>query len=130
MKKLPFIAIIIMTLSGCVRTNTVKLGNAATHDKVSYESVAVYLTAKQVPGKYEEIALLNSKGDSAFTNESRMIKSMQRKAAALGANAIILDAMSEPSAGSKVAAAFLLGAGAERKGRAIAIYVLPSTSKK
>jgi len=71
------------------------------------------------------MALLSSTGDSAFTSEETMWNSMRKKAGKLGANAIILDAMSEPSAGAKVAAAFLLGTGAERKGKAIAIYVLP-----
>jgi hypothetical protein len=42
-----------------------------------------------------------------------------------GANAIILDAVSEPSSGVNVAAA-VLETGAERKGKAIAIYVFPA----
>jgi hypothetical protein len=58
-----------------------------------------------------------------------MWNSLRKKAGKLGANAIILDAMSEPSAGAKVAAAFLLGTGAERKGKAIAIYVFPEEKK-
>jgi hypothetical protein len=84
--------------------------------------VAVYRTADQVPGKYQEVALLNATGESSWTNEAKMINSMRKKAGELGANGIILDAISEPSAGVKVAAAFL-GTPAERKGKAIAIYV-------
>ena len=42
----------------------------------------------------------------------------------MGANAIILDAISEPSAGAKIAGA-VFGVGAERKGKAIAIFVFP-----
>jgi hypothetical protein len=36
----------------------------------------------------------------------------------------ILDAVSEPSAGAKIAAAFL-GTSAERKGKAIAMFIFP-----
>ena len=43
----------------------------------------------------------------------------------MGANAIILDAISEPSAGAKIAGAFL-GYAPERQGNAVAIYVFPS----
>ncbi|MGH7556414.1 MAG: hypothetical protein ACREMD_01270 [Gemmatimonadota bacterium] len=75
-------------------------------------------------GRYEEVAILHSEGEVSWTDEADMYESMKKKAAELGANAIILDAMSKPSAGAKVAGAFL-GTGAERKGKAIAIYVYP-----
>jgi hypothetical protein len=82
-----------------------------------------------VPGDYEEIALLNSKADSASTSEAQMFKSMRKKAAKLGANGIILDAVSEPTVGAKIAAAVLFGTGAERKGKALAIYVIPGSKR-
>ena len=90
------------------------------------EQVALYRVASQVPGQYEEIALLNSAGDSGFTDEAKMFLSMKKKAAEIGANGVILDAVSEPSAGAKVAAA-IFGVSAQRKGKAIAIYVFPSS---
>lgn len=114
--------------AACVSTNTAILGNAPKRAPVPADQVAIYRTAAQVPGKYEEVALLNSTGTSGWTSESGMLKSMRTKAGEIGANAIILDAISEPSAGAKVAAA-ALGVGAERKGKAIAIYVLPSQPK-
>ena len=117
---------IAMVLAACVSTKAVRLGTSVGRTPVSWQDVLVYRTADQVLGKYEEIALLSSTGDSAFTSEETMWNSMRKKAGKLGANAIILDAMSEPSAGAKVAAAFLLGTGAERKGKAIAIYVRPN----
>ena len=63
-----------------------------------------------------------------ISSESGMYNAMKKKAGNLGANAIILDATSEPSAGAKIAGAFL-GTGAERKGRAIAIFVFPKEEK-
>jgi hypothetical protein len=42
---------------------------------------------------------------------------------------VILDAVNEASAGAKVAAA-IFGTGTQRKGRAIAIYVLPDSGKR
>jgi len=47
---------------------------------------------------------------------------MRKEAGKLGANGIILDSLSEPSAGAKIAGAFH-GTGAQRTGKVIAIYV-------
>jgi hypothetical protein len=116
---------LLVSLTSCVTTNATRLGTGTALPPVPMESVAIYRTASQVPGKYQEVALLNSKGESSWTDEAAMFRSMRKKAAELGANAIILDAVSEPSAGAKVASA-IFGTGAERKGRAIAILILPA----
>lgn len=122
----------ILILMACVSTKAVKLGANPTSQRppVPWEQVAVYRTADQVPGKYEEVALLVATGDAIWTSEAGMWKSLKKKAGQLGANAIILDATSEPSAGAKIAAAVLLGGGAERKGKAVAIYVYPNEENK
>ena len=88
----------------------------------------LYRVASQVVGRYDEIALINSASASQFTNEQKMLESMRKKAGQLGANGVILEGISEPSAGAKVAAA-VLGASTERKGKAIAIYVYPDSSR-
>lgn len=126
MRSLLLFAATLAAVSGCVTTNATRLGGTPARPPVPMSAVVIYRMASQVPGKYEEIALLNSKGESTWTNEEGMFKSMQKKAGELGANAIILDAVSEPSAGAKVASA-VFGTGAERKGRAIAIYVFPDS---
>lgn len=52
---------------------------------VPEQAVKLYRSADQVPGKYEEVALLHSQGPSNMTNEPQMLESMQKKAAELGA---------------------------------------------
>lgn len=117
----------VLALTGCVTTNAARLGTASEHrPPVPAEQVALYRLASQVPGRYEEIALLNSTGDSGFTNEAGMFESMRKKAGEVGANGVILDAVSEPGHGAKVAAA-IFGVSAQRKGKAIAIWVFPGT---
>jgi len=122
--------LLVIVIVACVSTKAVRLGTAQTRAPIPADKVAVYRTAEQVPGKYEEIALLSSTGESMWTNEEQMWNSMRKKASKLGANAIILDAMSEPSAGAKVASMFLGVGGAQRKGKAIAIYVFPLEEKR
>jgi hypothetical protein len=122
-----FLAVVTLSLIftvSCVSVNATRIGTAPVRPPIPAEQVVIYRTADQVPSKYEEIALLNAKGESSWTTESGMYEAMKKKAGQLGANAIILDAVSEPSAGAKIAGAFL-GTGAERKGKAIAIFIFP-----
>jgi hypothetical protein len=125
MKKNTLVVLIVslVFVASCVSVNTTKLGTGANRPPVPADQVAIYRTADQVQGKYEEIALINAKGDSAWSSEAGMFKQMRKKAGLMGANGIILDAVSEPSAGAKIAGA-IFGVGAERKGKAIAIFVL------
>jgi hypothetical protein len=102
------------------------LGMPGEHrPEVEPENVALYRVASQVPGPYEEVALLNSKGDSDMTDESGMFESMREKAGEIGANGVILDALSEPGSGAKVAGA-IFGVSVARKGKALAIWVYPA----
>jgi hypothetical protein len=115
----------LVMLVGCVTTRSVQLGEYQQRAAVPWKSVAVYRTPDSVPGKYNEIALLTAKGDSLLTGQSAMWKSLQKKAAKLGANAIILEATAEPKDAAKIASAVLLGFGPSRRGKAVAIYILP-----
>lgn len=112
----------VVALGGCVTTNSTMLGQASVAAPLDPSAVAIYRTADQVKANYREVALLNSAGDSGMTNERGMYESMKKEAARIGANGVILDAISEPSAGTKVAAA-IFGVSAQRKGRAVAIFV-------
>jgi hypothetical protein len=96
-------------------------------------AVKLYVAPDRVDQPYREIALLNSSGETTYSSESDMIKSMRQKAASIGANGIILSGIDEPSSMEKIAGRVAeIGAdaaghsttiSAERKGRAMAIYV-------
>jgi len=125
MKKFLIILIVaIFIFSACMSTKAVRLGESISRPAIPWKQIKVYLSAEQVTGKYEEVALLMTTADTIWTSEKGMWNSMKKKAAKMGANAIILDAVSEPSAGAKVAGAFL-GIGTDRKGKAVAIFIYP-----
>ena len=128
-KKLLVLAVFAASCAACVSTSAVRLGVTVARPQVSWQNVAVYRTAEDVPGKYAEVAMLASTGGALITSEGQMWRSMQQKAGKLGANAIILDALSEPKAAAKIAAAVLGVGGADRKGKAVAIYVFPIEQK-
>lgn len=115
--------------TACVSTNATLLDVAATARRapVPADQVKLYRLATQVPGRYEEIALINAASASQYTSEQKMLESMRKKAGSVGANGVILEGISEPGAGAKVAAA-VFGTATERKGKAIAIYVFPDST--
>lgn len=125
------LAMAVLTLSACVSTNSIPLGTPSTYAAVPAEQVRVFLTEADVPGEFEKLALINAKGESSWTDEEQMIRAMQKEAGKLGANAIILGEFKEPSAGAKVAGAFL-GTSVERKGQVLAIRIVtpPATDEK
>ncbi|PTS84639.1 hypothetical protein DBR21_15450 [Caulobacter sp. HMWF009] len=112
------------TLAGCVSTNSTLLGAPQTLSAIAPGSVTFYRTPDQVLRPYSEVALLHASGDSLWTSEKAMFESMRKEAAKLGADAIILEPVQEPSTALKVAAA-VLHVSAPRKGRALAIRTLP-----
>jgi hypothetical protein len=122
MKRVLIAGAAMLLLTACVSTNATVLGQSTVSAPINPAAVVIYRTAAQVPATYREVALLNSRGDYAMTNERKMFESMKTEAAKLGANGIILDAVTEPSPGIKVAAA-IFGVSADRKGKAIAINV-------
>lgn len=109
-------------LTGCVSVSATRLGTSAIRPPVSPDQVAIYRTAQQVGAPYQEVALLDAAGDYAYTSEEKMFAKLRQKAGALGANGVILDSITEPSTGAKVAR-FLIGTPAERRGKAVAIYI-------
>jgi hypothetical protein len=114
--------------TGCVHTNASVLDPTLTYRKTCPNAVQVFTTAERVPSAYREVALLNSKGESSWTDEKGMLESQRRKAAEVGANGLILGETREPNAGTKIIGS-LFGTGAERKGRAIAIWI-PEDSER
>lgn len=126
---------VAMSVGGCVSTSATMLSGSAALPATDPASVTLYRTASQVPGAYREIALLDSVGDSMGTNPSQMYNSMKAKAAAIGANGVIIDGVSEPSAGAQVASLIFGVGGAQRRGRSVAIIVesqplVPAPPKK
>lgn len=112
----------LLLTTSCVTTNVTMLEGNQALPPINPADVILYRTAATVPGAYKELALLNSTGDATYSDQPMMYQSMKQKAASIGANAVILDATTEPSAGARVAAA-IFGVSASRTGKAVAIFI-------
>ena len=130
-----FAATPVLAIAACrtVSTNASLMDPSLHLAKTCPVAVKLYTTPDRVEQPYREVALLNSVGQTSYSSESDLIKSMREKAAKVGANGIILDRIDEPSAMAKIAgqvaqigadaAGAITMISAERKGRAMAIYV-------
>jgi hypothetical protein len=126
-----------VVLSGC-QTSHVLVGRA--RPPISPDQVQIYLYP---PGKYEEIALLDtsSKNSFSFTAQGKtnaVIERLKKEAAKLGANGILLSGVGDQASGSVSSGfgtatgsghtAFGVGFGSsatvfQKKGDGMAIYV-------
>jgi hypothetical protein len=112
----------------CVHTNAAVLDVTQQFAPICPDGVKVFPDTTGIARPYQQVALLNSTGESGSTSEGGMIKSQRQKAAKLGANGIILGGFQEPRAGTKIIGA-VLGTGSQRKGSAMAIYIPADTSR-
>ncbi|HEY6088327.1 MAG TPA: hypothetical protein VD771_00930 [Gemmatimonadaceae bacterium] len=113
-------------LCACVSTNAALIDPTVHLARTCPSAIKLYTTPDKVGRPYREVALLNAKGESNWSDEGDMIDSMRDKAAEVGANGIILSRIDEPSALTKVIGQ-VAKTGSQRKGNALAIYV-PSDS--
>jgi hypothetical protein len=93
------------------------------------EAVPVYADPHLVPYDYYEVALITGEGNSAYVGNGELLKAMRGKAAAAGANGLILNDLTESHATVKVIGAALGGKDADRKGKAIAIWMPSDTAR-
>lgn len=123
-----FTAVLTLSaLSACVSVQSTRLGAGLIHLPLPADNVAIYTTAQQVGGQYEEVALLSVSGDYSRTHEEQIYKRMRETAGSMGANAIVLDAMSPSVTGAKIPC-YLLGTPPERLGKSVAIYIATSNT--
>jgi hypothetical protein len=120
--------LVAVLLSACVRTNAALIDPSVQLARTCKSAIKLYTTPDRVGRPYREVAMLNAKGESNWSDEGDMIESMREKAADVGANGIILNKIDEPSALTKVIGE-VAKTGSQRKGAALAIYV-PSDSTR
>jgi hypothetical protein len=118
--------LLAVVVCACVSTNAALIDPSVQLARTCKSAIKLYTTPDRVGKPYREVAVLNAKGESNWSDEGDMIESMRDKAAEVGANGIILNKIDEPSALTKVIGE-VVKTGSQRKGAALAIYV-PSDS--
>jgi len=127
MRKSLFLFVLILSFA-CTSTNVVRL-NPTVRPPVTYDLIAVYEYESQVQSEFEKLAVITVKGSSLWKTKEGLLKKLKEKAAAMGANAVILSTTKKASAGVVVLDAWFTGGLLSKKQySAIAIYIHPKDS--
>ncbi|MFL5545194.1 MAG: hypothetical protein ACJ792_10825 [Gemmatimonadaceae bacterium] len=93
------------------------------------DAVTVYPDRDHVPYDYYEVALITAEGNSAYNGNGDLLKSVRNEAAGVGANGVVIDALGASRATVKVLGATVGSNDAERKARAVAIWMPSDTAR-
>lgn len=93
------------------------------------DAVPVYSDRDHVPYDYYEVALITAESNSVYTGNGDLLKSLRNEAAGVGANGVVIDALGASRATVKVLGAAVGANDAERKARAIAIWMPSDTAR-
>jgi hypothetical protein len=115
---------------GCgTRSHIVARNPALTLAPTCADAVPVYPDREHVPYDYYEVALINAEGNSVYTGNGDLLKKVRNEAADVGANGVVLDSLGASHATVKVLGAAVGSNDAERKARAIAIWMPSDTAR-
>jgi hypothetical protein len=121
---------ILCALAACgTRARIVATNPALSLAPTCANAVPVYADKNRVPYDYYEIALITAEANSVYNGKGDLLRSIRNKAAAVGANGIVIDALVATHATVKLIGAALGGNDADRKGRAIAIWMPSDTAR-
>lgn len=109
-------------LAACVQTNAAVLDVTVVRAPICPDGVKIFPDTASIGGAYERVAILTSTGSSDYTSANGMLNSQRQRAAALGANGVLVGQIHEASSGAKVAGA-IFGVSTQRTGEALAINV-------
>ena len=128
MAKSLLVVLLVLVTAACVSVNKSIITPNPTGVVFAKDSVQVFSSTDSIPS-YTQVAILDAKDvDDWMTNMEDVIDELRKEAGKLGANAIILQEMHDPSTLESAALAYFWF-GAHHTGRAIAIYV-PSLDKR
>jgi hypothetical protein len=115
----------------CARTSSqiIARNSALTLAPTCADAVKVFPSTDKVPYDYYEAALITAEGNSVYTGNGDLLKSVRNQAASIGANGVVVDSPGATHATVKVLGAALGAHDADRKARALAIWMPSDTAR-
>lgn len=121
---------LLLAGTGCATKSTIVARNTElTLVPTCADAVTVFPGRGRVPYDYYEVALITAEGNSVYTGNGDLLKSARNQAAGVGANGLVLDSLTATHATVKVLGAAVGAKDAERKARAIAIWMPTDTAR-
>jgi len=128
--RFPAVLLLVGPLLACgARARVVATNPGLALAPTCSNAVPVFADTEHVPYDYYEVALITAEANSVYNGNGDLLKSIRTQAARLGANGVVIDALGATHATVKVVGAALGSNDAERKGRAIAIWMPSDTAR-
>ena len=124
------LAVLLAGVTGCATKSSIVARNTElTLAPTCGDAVTVFPGREKVPYDYYEVAIIAAEGNSVYTGNGDLLKSARNQAAGVGANGLVLDSLTATHATVKVLGAAVGAKDAERKARAIAIWMPSDTAR-
>jgi hypothetical protein len=122
------LALAVLALGCGTRSEIVERNPALALARTCADAVTVFPSADKVAYDYYEVALITAEGNSVYNGNGDLLKSVRNQAASVGANGVLVD-VGATHATVKVLGAALGTKDAERKARALAIWMPSDTAR-
>lgn len=112
---------LLFALSACQQVKVTPIAPTPARPAVLTDSVRLFYSPGAVPFRYDQIALLSMNVDWMAEDKEDIYLALRRKAGELGANAVIVAPIEEPTPGEKLASVLIASGGL--RGNALAIFL-------
>jgi len=127
-RRLRYATVLCAALTGCGTRAHIEARNpAVTLAPTCANAVPVYSRSADIPYDYYEVALITAEGNSVYTGNGDVLKAVRNQAASVGANGVVVDSLRATHATVKILGAAVGANDADRKARAIAIWMPSDT---
>ncbi len=119
-----------MTSAGCgVRSVTTDINPSFSRGPTCAAAIEVYKSRADVPYDYYELAFITAKGNSIYTTDGQLVSVIRKRAAEVGANAVIANPVQQSTATVKVLGEAIGAKSATSQATALAIYMPADSSR-
>lgn len=124
-------ALVAVAALGCggTRSQIVERNTSLTLAPTCADAVRVFPSTDKVPYDYYEVAFISAEGNSVYSGNGDLLKSVRNQAAGIGANGVVVDSLGATHATVKILGAALGAHDADRKARALAIWMPSDTAR-
>ena len=123
------LTILVLLVACGTRAQIIARNPAISLAPTCADAVRVYPGRDRVPYDYYEVAIITAEGNSVYSGNGDLLKSIRNQAASLGSNGVVVDSLRATHATVKVLGAALGSNDAERKGQAVAIWMPSDTAR-
>lgn len=123
LKGITLSGMIALTAACGVKSTTTDVNPAIERAPTCAAAIASYATRAEVPYDYYELAWVEAEGNSVWTTDNQLRQEIREGAAKVGANAVILNPVTQSKSGIKVLGEAVGSKSATAKASGLAIYM-------